>query len=204
MAERLLNCESTYWQKFSHGAAVYEVISGWIFCLRGTIQMRNVKISSMNSTKATSTANRGGLFRSLRLRTCGQRQLAVNSSSVPSNQRKNSFVTIPTIVGATTNVKICRSMNSTPFRGKLPLLNIAYLPLNVIQNSFKRIIPLRCLTLFYMPLGMQGLPCTNEVSFVSSATAESCPQRIRLTTAKCDSSFCKRSLATIFPYIVFV
>ena len=43
-----------------------------VFCRCAIIKVRNVKISSMNSTKTTSTANRGGLFlRPLRLRACG-------------------------------------------------------------------------------------------------------------------------------------
>ena len=43
-----------------------------LFLKHAIIKVRNVKISSMDSTKTTSTANRGGLFlHSLRLRACG-------------------------------------------------------------------------------------------------------------------------------------
>ena len=54
-------------EKFTLGALILSIIS-----LHDIIKVRNVKISSMDSTKANPIASRVGFFlRPLRLRTCG-------------------------------------------------------------------------------------------------------------------------------------
>lgn len=88
--------------------------------VRVIIKVRNVKISSMDSTKANPIASRVGFFlHSLRLRACGLVWQLAYLSSFSSNQRENSSRTIPTIVGATSNVKISCSMDSTPLSGQV-------------------------------------------------------------------------------------